>query len=175
MSSIFESAFKGDVVTPTDHGYDDAIFRWSKTAVRRAAIVAFVKSAEDVALALRYAVDHKLAVAVRGGGHSAAGNSSVEGGLVIDLSRYLNGVRVDPERKLGYVGGGAIWETVDKTNIQYGLATVAGTVSHVSLFSAGRYIFWTSFLLHFPDRSRRVRSQLLKLHLKLIAIVWLVR
>ena len=132
MPPNFEAAFKGDIVTPTDPGYEDAISRWSKTAVRRAAIVAFVKDAEDVTLAIKYAVDHKLAVAVRGGGHSAAGNSSVEGGLVIDLSRYLDGVRVDPEKKLGYVGGGTIWGTVDKTTIQYGLATVAGTVSHVS-------------------------------------------
>ena len=51
---------------------------------------------------------------------------------MIDLSRHLSGVRVDPVAKLAYVGGGAIWETVDKTAIEHGLATVAGTINHVS-------------------------------------------
>ena len=58
--------------------------------------------------------------------------SGVLGGLVIDLSRYLNGVTVDSEKQLGYVGGGAIWETVDKVAIEHGLATVGGTVNDVS-------------------------------------------
>ena len=50
---------------------------------------------------------------------------------MIDLSRYLNGVKVDPEQKVAYVGGGALWETVDRTAIKHGLATVSGTVNHV--------------------------------------------
>ena len=54
------------------------------------------------------------------------------GGLVIDLSRHMNGVQIDPDKKLGYVGGGALWEDVDKAAIQYGLATVGGTVNHVN-------------------------------------------
>jgi hypothetical protein len=57
--------------------------------------------------------------------------ASSSDGLVIDLSRYLNGVKVDPDKKVAYVGGGALWETVDKTAIKHGLATVAGTVNHV--------------------------------------------
>ena len=69
--------------------------------------------------------------AIRGGGHSAAGTSSAEGGLVIDLSRYLDNVRVDPENKLAYVQGGAIWKTVDEAAIKHGLAAVGGTVNHV--------------------------------------------
>jgi FAD/FMN-containing dehydrogenase len=52
---------------------------------------------------------------------------------VIDLSRYLNTVRVDEERKLGYVGGGATWGAVDKEAIKYGLATTGGTVNHTGV------------------------------------------
>ncbi|KAF8648761.1 hypothetical protein AX14_008778, partial [Amanita brunnescens Koide BX004] len=63
----------------------------------------------------------------------AAGASSIENGLVIDLSRYLNGVSIDAEKKLAHVGGGAIWETVDKAAIEYGLATVGGTVNHTGV------------------------------------------
>jgi len=134
MSSLeaFRQKFKGDIVTPSDAEYDKAIARWAVNAQRKAKIVAFVKDAADVSLALKYANTNKLPLAVRGGGHSASGASSSAGGLVIDLSRHLAGVRVDAEKKLGYIGGGAIWETVDKEAIAHGLATVGGTVNHVS-------------------------------------------
>jgi FAD/FMN-containing dehydrogenase len=131
--AAFKDAFLGDLVVPADHDYDKAIARWAINAIRRAKVVAFVKGTADVALAINYAKANKLPIAVRGGGHSPYGASSSEDGLVIDLSRYLNGARVDPEQKLVYVGGGAVWETVDKASIEHGLATVAGTVNHVRL------------------------------------------
>lgn len=51
---------------------------------------------------------------------------------MIDLSRYLNTVRADPEARLAYVGGGARWGTFDHETLKHGLAGVAGTVHHVS-------------------------------------------
>ncbi|KAI0260712.1 FAD-binding domain-containing protein [Gloeopeniophorella convolvens] len=131
MSSPPES-FAGDWITPDHPTYADAIARWAVNAQRRAKAVAFVKSAQDVAHVLAYAQHQGLPVAIRGGGHSVAGASSSDGGIVIDLSRYLAGVRVDPAAKLAYVGGGAVWGTVDKAAIEHGLATVGGTVNHVS-------------------------------------------
>ncbi|KAH9931266.1 uncharacterized protein B0H18DRAFT_1116429 [Fomitopsis serialis] len=59
--------------------------------------------------------------------HPLMGASSTEGGLVIDLSRYFKHARVDPERKIGYVGGGPIWENVDKATIEHG----RGMVNHI--------------------------------------------
>jgi len=129
--TAFENAFQGDIITLTNPHYAKAIERWSINAVRHAKVVAFVKNPADVVLAIRYAKTNKFPIAVRGGGHSPYGPSSSEGGLVIDLSRYLNGVRVDAERKLVYVGGGTLWEAVDKAAIKHGLATVAGTVNDV--------------------------------------------
>ena len=128
----FKASFKGDLITPGEDGYEAAIARWAKNAARKAAVVVFVEDVEDVSRAITYAKQAKLPIAIKGGGHNAAGASSSEGGLVIDLSRYLNGVTVDAEKRLGYVGGGAIWETVDKAAIEHGLATVGGTVNHVS-------------------------------------------
>lgn len=130
--SLLSTGIKGDVFTSSDAGYEKALACWAVNAERKAAAVVFVKDNEDVILALKYAKSNSLPVAIRGGGHSAAGATSVQNGLVIDLSRYLNGVRIDPEQKLAYVGGGALWETVDKSAIAHGLATVAGTVNHVS-------------------------------------------
>ncbi|KAI0074365.1 FAD binding domain-containing protein [Panus rudis PR-1116 ss-1] len=129
----FKQQFKGDLVLPTDPGYDEAIDRWAHNAIKQAKIVAFVKDAADVAAAINYAKANKLPLAIRGGGHSASGSSSVEDGLVIDLSRYINGATVDLEKKLIYVGGGAVWKTVDHAAAQHGLATVGGTVNHVNL------------------------------------------
>ncbi|KAJ3507214.1 hypothetical protein NLJ89_g6435 [Agrocybe chaxingu] len=125
--------FKGDVMTAVHPEYLKAISRWAANAARKAKVVAFVKDAQDVVQALQYAKANGLPIAVRGGGHNPYGASSVEGGLVIDLSRHMNKVRVDPAKKLAYVGGGTVWETVDKESIKHGLATVAGTVNHTGV------------------------------------------
>lgn len=124
---------KGDAITPESSDYKSALERWATNAERDAKVVVYVRDAEDVATALKYATENNLPVAVKGGGHNAAGASSVENGLVIDLSRYINQVRVDAEKRLAYVGGGCIWKTVDEEAIKHGLATVGGTVNHVSL------------------------------------------
>ncbi|KAG6864277.1 hypothetical protein C0993_009051, partial [Termitomyces sp. T159_Od127] len=131
--ATFKAQFKGDIVTPDDADYPKAIARWAVNAQRRAKVVAFVRDEEDVRAALRYARDSGLSIAIRGGGHSPAGASSSEGGLVIDLSRYLNSVKVDAEKRVIHVGGGALWDVVDKEAIKYGLATVGGTVNHTGV------------------------------------------
>lgn len=135
MSSFaeFNATFKGDIITQDDTDYEAAIARWAANAVRRAKIVAFVKDESDVAAAIKYARQEKLPVAVKGGGHSASGTSSQTDGLVIDLSRYLTNVWIEPTKKIAHVGGGAIWESVDKEAIKWGLASVGGTVNHVSI------------------------------------------
>lgn len=67
-----------------------------------------------------------------GGGHSSSGASSSDGGIVIDLSRYHNTVRVDPETRCAYVGGGATWDDVNNATAEFGLACPGGTVGEVS-------------------------------------------
>ncbi|CAA7266220.1 unnamed protein product [Cyclocybe aegerita] len=125
--------FQGDIITPTHPEYPQAIARWAANAERRAKVVAFVKDEQDVVRALKYAKENLLPIAVRGGGHNPTGASSIVDGLVIDLSRYFSGVRADPEKKLVYVGGGAVWGSVDEECIKHGLAGVAGTVSHTGV------------------------------------------
>jgi FAD/FMN-containing dehydrogenase len=73
-----------------------------------------------------------MEVTVRGGGHSAAGSAVAEGAVMIDLSR-LAGVRVDPQARRAYVGGGAAWAAVDAATAPHGLAVVGGTVSHTGV------------------------------------------
>ncbi|KAI0061839.1 FAD-binding domain-containing protein [Artomyces pyxidatus] len=131
--SAFEKTFHGDIVTPSHPSYAASIARWAANSQRNAAVVAFVKDTDDVRAALLYAKAQNLRIAVRGGGHNPAGSSSIEGGLVIDLSRYLAGVRVDADAKLAYVGGGALWGTVNEECAKHGLVTPGGTVGHVRM------------------------------------------
>lgn len=143
----FDQSFKGDIVTPGDEGYTQAIARWSAITQRKARVVAFVKDNDDVALALKYARENNLHVAIRCGGHSPSGASSAEGGLVIDLSRYLDYAVVDPEKRTARVGGGSLWRTVEIEAIEHGLASVAGTVNHVCR--------WVHCELHILTRNRQ--------------------
>ena len=82
--------------------------------------------------ALLWAQQQGLEVAVKGGGHSTAGTSSSDGGLVIDLSR-MRGVRVNTAKKTIEVGGGATWKDVDDAGAAHGLAAVGGTVNHTGV------------------------------------------
>jgi len=132
--TTFEKAFGGDLVTQTHPEYETAIARWAINAQRRASIVAFVKDEPDVVLAIKYAQDNALPIAICGGGHNSSGASSSENGLVIDLSRHITTVRVDEEKKVVHVGGGAVWGDVDREAMKFGMATVGGTVNHVSVW-----------------------------------------
>jgi FAD/FMN-containing dehydrogenase len=82
----------------------------------------------DVVEAVNFAREHSLPVAVRGGGHSIAGLSSIDGGLLIDLAP-MSGVLVDPERKRAYVQGGAVLGDVDRETMRFGLVAPSGVVS----------------------------------------------
>jgi FAD/FMN-containing dehydrogenase len=130
---LLESGFTGDLVVPSDPGYQVALRRFAKNAQRNAALVAFVKTAEDVSHIINFSSANSIPLVVRGGGHSTSGASSIDDGIVIDLSKHMNTVRVDEENKLGYVGGGASWRDVDEEAIKYGLASVGGTVNHTGV------------------------------------------
>ena len=102
----------------------------------------FPKDEPDVSRALNFATSNKIPLSIKCGGHNPSGASSITDGLCIDLSRYFNTARVDPEERLVYVGGGAIWKTVDHATIAHGLATPGGTVNHTGvggLILAGGY------------------------------------
>lgn len=86
----------------------------------------------DIRTALLWAQEHGIDIAVKGGGHSTAGTSSSEGGLVIDLSRMTR-VTVDAGNKTITAQGGATWKDVDEAGAAHGLATVGGTVNHTGV------------------------------------------
>jgi FAD/FMN-containing dehydrogenase len=137
-------SLRGELLLPGDDGYTEAkqIWNGAHDAVIPAA-VASCTGVADVMAALGFARAHDLTVAVRGGGHSVAGLSTVDGGMLIDLSPMRN-VRVDPDARVAYVGPGATWGDVDHESQQFGLATTGGLVSTTGVagFTLGGGIGW---------------------------------
>ncbi len=99
---------------------------------KRPVAIARCVDAGDVATALRFAAEHGLPLAVRGGGHNVAGTAVVDDGLVIDLSA-MRGVRIDAVGRTVHVQGGATWADVDRVTGPLGLATPGGVVSETGV------------------------------------------
>lgn len=124
--------FRGALLRPGEEGYDDARRVWNGAIDRRPALIARCVGADDVAEAVRFARERELTVSVRGGGHSIAGHSVCDGGVMIDLS-LMKSVRVDPQRLVARVAGGALWSDVDRACAPHGLATTGGIISHTGV------------------------------------------
>jgi FAD/FMN-containing dehydrogenase len=126
------TGFEGEVIAPGDDGYDDARRVWNAMFDKRPAFVVRPTTAADVATAIRFGRDRDLEIAVRSGAHSAAGHSTTEGGLVIDLSR-LRGVTVDPDRRTARVNGGALLGELDIAAQAHGLVCPVGVIGHTGV------------------------------------------
>ncbi len=119
---------RAPVLTAGDAGYDESrtvhngMFDKHPQAVIRAQQVA------DVIGGVNFARDAGLELAIKGGGHSAPGFGTTDGGLVIDLAE-MRDVHVDPASQTARAGGGATWGDLNYATHAYGLATTGGIVS----------------------------------------------
>ncbi len=128
----FSKALRGRLLLPGSEGYDDARRVLNASVDKYPALIAQCMGAADVRESVNFARDHDLLVAVKCGGHSSAGKSTCDGGLMIDLSP-LQGVRVDPEARTAWVPGGSLLGAMDAEAMAFGLVTTAGTVSHTGV------------------------------------------
>jgi FAD/FMN-containing dehydrogenase len=122
----------GALLRPHDDGYDTARRVWNGNVDRRPAAIARCLDAADVQRAVGFARDEGLLLSVRGGGHSAPGYGTNDGGLVIDLS-LLKAITVDADARTAQVGGGVLWRELDEETQRAGLATTGGTVSNTGV------------------------------------------
>src|SRR6476661_3423418 len=115
-------------VRPDSTDYDETRKLFNAMIDRRPAVIAQCADAADVADALAYARDNSLDVAVRAGGHSVAGMSTNDDGLVVDV-RPMKSITVDRENQTVSVGAGVNWGEFDRTTQEHGLATTGGRAS----------------------------------------------
>ncbi len=120
--------FRGEVVVPGDAGYDEARVGFNALFDRRPGMIVRCTGTADVIDAVGLAAGEGLQIAVRGGGHSIAGHSSPEGGLLVDLSA-MRGVWVDPASSTVTAQAGATWGDVDRETQAFGLAVPGGIIS----------------------------------------------
>jgi FAD/FMN-containing dehydrogenase len=122
-----KKAFSGVVLLPGEDGYDEARRVHNGLIERQPAVVARCAGAADVADAVTLGRSLGLDIAVKGGGHNVAGRSTVDDGLMIDLS-MMSDVRVDTRKRHARAAGGATWKGFNRETQLHGLATTGGVV-----------------------------------------------
>jgi len=139
----FAGRMGGAVVLPADADYEHARGVWNGAHDRRPRLVVRCRTQSDVVKTVNFARHQGMLLAVRGGGHSIAGFSTCDGGVVLDTGP-MNGVRVDQPAARVHVQGGCLWRDVDAATQQYGLAVTGGLVSSTGVagFTLGGGIGW---------------------------------
>jgi len=119
----------GDVIDPDHAAYDEARKVFNAMAMaKRPAVVVRPANDDDVVAAVNFARENRLDLAIRGGGHNAAGFGTVDGGLVISLTG-MRKVTVDPAKRRAYAQGGATWGDYNDATHEHGLASTGGILS----------------------------------------------
>src|SRR5450432_2230691 len=129
LYSSLHRTFKGDLLRPGQIGFEDARGIWNGMFDRTPGLIARCADVADIQSAVRAASDAGVLTAVRCGGHSLAGFSTCDGGLVIDLSS-MRQVNVDPDARRARFAGGCLLGSVDTATQKAGLVFPAGVVSH---------------------------------------------
>ncbi len=139
----FAEGMRGSIVRPGDPDYDHERNIWNGAHDRHPAVIARCAGVGDVIRTVDLARSEGLPLAVRGGGHSIPGFSTVDGGIVLDLSP-MKGVEVDPARRTVTAQAGCTWRDVDAETQQFGLAVTGGLVSSTGIagFTLGGGVGW---------------------------------
>jgi len=127
-----ERSLNGELIAPSHPDYDVRRAVWNGMIDRRPALIARCTSAADVAACVRFAREHNLEVAVRGGAHNVAGHATTSGGLVIDLS-LMKDIFIDPDARIARVDPGVTWGELDAAAQVHGLATPGGVYSRTGI------------------------------------------
>jgi FAD/FMN-containing dehydrogenase len=135
----------GELILPGDPGYDEARGIFNAMIDKRPAAIARCRTTADVAIVVNCARENNLALAVRSGGHSVAGLSICDDGIVIDLG-LMKRITVDPATRTARAGGGVLWGEFDAATQAHGLHTPGGRVTTTGLggFTTGGGYGWTS-------------------------------
>jgi FAD/FMN-containing dehydrogenase len=120
------------VIAPDDPDYDAARTIVSGEYDRRPAAIVRVANATDVAGVVSFARDTGVQLAVRCGGHSGAGHSSTDGGIVLDL-RDMKALDIDVEARTAWAETGLTAAEVTTAAAAHGLAIGFGDTGSVGI------------------------------------------
>ena len=126
------ATFTGQLLQPTDNGYDEARRVHNGLIDKRPALVACCRGAADVADAVKLARSLNLDIAVRGGGHNVAGRAAIDNGVMIDLA-LMRGIHVDPKARTARAQGGVRWNEFNRETQLHALATTGGVVGSTGI------------------------------------------
>jgi len=121
-------SLRGRLLHPGEDGYDAARRVWNGMIDRRPALIARCAGPADVIAVVRFAREHGLLLAIKGGGHNITGNAVCDGGLMLDLSA-MKSVRVDPIGRTARAEAGLTWGEYNRETQAFGLASTGGVVS----------------------------------------------
>jgi FAD/FMN-containing dehydrogenase len=119
------AVLRGDMILPGDPGYDEARAVYNGMIDKHPAAIARCRDVADVISCVQFAREHGIDLAVRGGGHSAAGLGVADDALVVDLS-LLRSTTVNPEDHTVRADAGCTWGDVDHATGAFGMATPSG-------------------------------------------------
>ncbi|MGH3085805.1 MAG: FAD-binding oxidoreductase [Rubrobacteraceae bacterium] len=126
------ATLNGRIIAPEDAKYDEARTVFSGNIDRRPAAIVRAKDVADVSRVVTLARDRGLELAVRSGGHSGAGHSVSEGGIVLDL-RDMKGLDIDVEARSAWAETGLTAGEYTKAAGAHGLATGFGDAGTVGI------------------------------------------
>ena len=130
--SEIRSAFDGEVIAPGDPDYDSARIVASGAIDRHPAVIIRPKNTDEVSRVIALARDTGMELAVRSGGHSNAGHSVTEGGIVLDLAAMRN-LQIDVETQTAWAESGLTAGEYTTAAAEHGLATGFGDTGSVGL------------------------------------------
>ncbi len=122
----------GELIDAAHPEYESARRVFNAAIDRRPEVIVRCRTANDVVAAVEHAAAQGLPVCVRAGGHSLAGFGVADGAVMIDLST-MRDVRLDLERRVAVVQGGAIWRDLEAAASQHGLAASAGAIDRTGI------------------------------------------
>ena len=123
---------RDDLIVPGDTGYDQARAVYNAMIDKNPPAIVRCRDTADVIASVRFAGEHGLAIAVRGGGHNAASLGVADDALVIDLS-MLRSTTVDPENRTVRADAGCTWGDVDHATVAFGMATPSGFLASTGM------------------------------------------
>lgn len=128
----FELSIRGSIVRSGESSYDTARKVWNGMIDKYPSMIIYCDNPSDVLKAVNFSRDNSLLVAVRSGGHSVAGNSVCNEGVVIDLSR-MKEIRVDTANRTSHAQAGMTWGDYDHATQKYGFSSPGGIISSTGI------------------------------------------